>query len=245
MTIPASYRLRTALAIAGLTAFPLCAQTPTTTPGPGRGQTGAFEIEFLQSTIDHHFAELRMTELAAGTDSRREDIITGDAGTAPTQGYPATQPKSNLPDVKSLARQNNAVAREQILKMQNWLKTWYGITYTPQTRTDAQSMIGILDQAQIGSDFNHKFLEVFSRFDFIETQPLNGCIAGSDQLHTQLRDLCIDIWHTSMTDIEAMRHALELNFNITDYQPFDEKQPLQTQTGSPTGHHTSPEPVIK
>ena len=41
---------------------------------PGRGLTARFETQFMMQAIDHHYAALRMTELAAGTDLTREEI---------------------------------------------------------------------------------------------------------------------------------------------------------------------------
>lgn len=39
--------------------------------GPGRGATATFEKNYLVFIIDHHYSALRMTELAAGTDTQR------------------------------------------------------------------------------------------------------------------------------------------------------------------------------
>ena len=47
---------------------------------PGRGLTAPFEREYLRFVIDHHFAALRITELAAGTDLTRDQTIGGMKG---------------------------------------------------------------------------------------------------------------------------------------------------------------------
>src|SRR5690606_23796833 len=83
---------------------------------PGRGATADLEREYLEFLIDHHFSGLRMTELAAGT---LEEIPTGeitpDDRTRPTPGFPASEPRAALEEIKSLARRNNRVQREEIL----------------------------------------------------------------------------------------------------------------------------------
>lgn len=43
---------------------------------PGQGLTARYEVAFMESTIDHHFAALRITELAVGTDLQRNAAIT-------------------------------------------------------------------------------------------------------------------------------------------------------------------------
>lgn len=55
----------------------LCTFTsPALVDEPGRGRTGPFEIRFMQFTIDHHFAALRITELAAGGDPVRSVVVS-------------------------------------------------------------------------------------------------------------------------------------------------------------------------
>lgn len=56
-----------AAAVAWAAALPFSALADS----PGHGLTARYEIEFMQMTIDHHFAAMRMTELAAGTDPQR------------------------------------------------------------------------------------------------------------------------------------------------------------------------------
>lgn len=208
---------------------------------PGRGLTGPFEIEFLKFTIDHHFGALRMTELAAGTDRVRNESISPDEGTAPTPGFEATHPKASLNDLKSLARRNNRMQREEILMLQGFLRDWYNIQYTPRLRSENRVLIQILDKAKPGDDFNHAFFETFSRHHFTLMDPVNKCITGSELQHFDLRQACTQMWHSQTADINEMRHELERHYHIVDYQPFNSKEPLG-ESGLPRGQHASPEP---
>jgi uncharacterized protein (DUF305 family) len=104
---------------------------------PGHGLTARFEVEFMQMTIDHHFAALRMTELAAGTDMQRNPEISDSEGTSPTNGFAATPAKATPDDLKSMARRNNRMQREEIMTLQGFLKDWYGIQYQPRVRDDS------------------------------------------------------------------------------------------------------------
>ena len=205
---------------------------------PGRGLTARFEVEFMQMTIDHHFAALRMTELAAGTDLQRDPDISPSEGTAPTPGFAATPAKATLDDLKSMARRNNRMQREEIMTLQGFLRDWYGIQYQPKIRGQSNAMIAILERAQPGASFNHLFYETFSHHHYTLMEPVNGCMTGTDLAHFDLRRECRNMWHSQISDIDMMRHELKKHFNIVDYQPFSGLEPLHGGNGSPRGQHS-------
>lgn len=209
---------------------------------PGRGLTGPFEVEFMKLTIDHHFTAMRMTELAAATDLQRNGPPTASEGTAPTPGFPSVQAKAALADLKSLARRNNRMQREEIMMLQGLLRDWYGVKHEPRIRADGRILLGVLEKASPGKEFDHAFYEAFSRHHFTLLQPVNGCLTGSELRHTDLRRLCNQMWHSQTSDIDDMRHQLQRHFNIADYQPFKGKQPLNVQGGAPRGQHSGPQP---
>ena len=81
--------LFTALAIGAIASGPVHAEEP------GRGLTAHFEIAYLKLITDHHFSALRMTELAAGTDTTRDPGISPMEGTSPTPDKPPVQAKAS------------------------------------------------------------------------------------------------------------------------------------------------------
>lgn len=200
--------------------------------GPGRGLTRDFEIHFMEFTIDHHFSALRMTELAAGTDVTRNAGISPNEGTSPTPGFPSTSAKADMADLKSLARRNNRMQREEILMLQMFLHDWYGINYQPKFPASARPMLDLLDNAQPGKDFDHVFFEVLSQHHADLLDLLNRCLTGAELLHPDLHRACNDMWHSQTADIDDMRRELSRHFGIVDYQPFKD----------PRGQHSSPEP---
>jgi uncharacterized protein (DUF305 family) len=222
------------LALASALTAPLIAHAGE----PGRGLTAGFEVEFMQMTIDHHYAALRMTELAAGTDMQRNGQLSPDEGTSPTPGFAATPAKATLDDVKSLARRNNRMQREEILTLQGFLRDWYGVQYQPKLRPQSRAMIQALERARPGADFNHLFLEMFSRHHFTLMQPVNGCLTASDLRHEDLRRECRAMWHSQMADIDMMRDELRKHFGIHDYQPFKGREPLHSGSDEPNGQHS-------
>ena len=221
MTAPRTLTLRVARAIGLSTAVALvAAATPElNAERRGRGLTALVEISYLTTAIDHHFAALRMTELAAGTDHQRDDAITPGEGTSPTPGFSATDPRAHSDDIKSMAREGNRMQREEILRAQNWLKAWYGITYSPRLTAEGKAGIAILE-ANRGQQFDHKFLEVFSRHHYTIVQRSFDCVVGSDLAHDELKRFCRTIVESQMNAIEDMRHMLCRMFGYCDYVPF-------------------------
>lgn len=223
--------------VAGALALAL-SQSSAFAEQPGQGQTARFEVEFMQMAIDHHFSALRMTELAAGTDMQRSPGIEANEGTSPTPGYGATPAKLTLDDLKSMARRNNRMQREEILTMKRHLREWYGIDYQPRLRGDGKTFIEILEKAQPGRDFDHLFYETFSRHHYTLMEPVNGCMTDTDLMHHDLRRECQGMWHSQIADIQMMREELKKHFGIVDYQPFMGLEPLHDINGSPRGSHS-------
>lgn len=153
---------------------------------PGRGLTADFEVDYLRFIINHHFAALRMTELAAGSDRGRDAAISPTEGTAPSPGFALTAAKASLDGLKQIARRNNRMQREEILQAQTFLRRWYGIEYQPQLTERNRRAIGLLEQAAAGRDFDIAFVEVFSRHHFIASQRSLECLVGSELRHKDL-----------------------------------------------------------
>lgn len=206
--------------------------------GPGAGITAEFEVDFLRMTIDHHYSALRITELAAGTDAHRNGQLSATEGTSPTPGFAATPAKATLEDLKSLARRNNRMQREEILNLQTKLRDWYGMDYQPRLRADGRQMVAMLEQARAGAEFNHLFLEVFSRHHYAMLEPASACVTGSDLKHEELRRECRSMWMSQTADIEMMREMLKQHFGIADYQPFRKHEVMRDGPMMPRGRHS-------
>jgi uncharacterized protein (DUF305 family) len=194
---------------------------PLFADGPGRGLTATFEIDFLKFTIDHHFGALRVTELAAGTDTKRNAEISPKEGTSPSPEFPSTPAKELLDEVKSLARRNNRMQREESLTAQMFLREWYGITYEPRLTDDAVEAIEHLEGTEAGKAFDIEFMEIFSRHHFMIVQASTACLVASELRHHELRRLCRGFLENQVNDIDEMRHLLCERYGICDYQPLE------------------------
>lgn len=214
MTIPRQFT-RAAFTLA-LSVFSLTALAAE----PGRGYTRAFEIDYLKFIIDHHYSALRMTELAAGTDMDRSAGISPDEGTSSTPAKPAVQAKASSDQLKSMARRNNRMQREEILTAQMFLRDWYGINYRPQLRSPGLEQIALLERSEPGTTFDHLYMEVLSRHHFMALEPSVRCQVASDPAHSELHRYCSGIVHGQINDIEDMREMLCRDFSYCDYQPL-------------------------
>ncbi len=157
---------------------------------PGRGLTAQYEQDLLRMIINHHYSALRITELAAGTAVHRDPQTTATEGTSPTPGTASTPAKSRMDDVKSLARRNNRMQREEIMMAQSLLREWYGVTHQPQLDEEGRRMIHTLEHAAAGPQFDHTFLEVFSRHHYMALTPSMTCVAARDIRHEELQRYC-------------------------------------------------------
>ncbi|HKS56539.1 MAG TPA: DUF305 domain-containing protein [Steroidobacteraceae bacterium] len=187
---------------------------------PGRGLTARFEIAYLKMIADHHLSALRMTELAAGTDLARDPAISPEEGTSPSPHFAAVQAKAQSPELKSLARRNNRMQREEILTALGFLHDWYGIQYQPRIDRRAQAQIALLERTQSGERFDHVFMEVLSRHHYLALVPSVKCQVSVELEHHMLQRYCSGIVHGQINDISDMREMLCRDFSICDYQPL-------------------------
>lgn len=200
--------------------FGLLAPASVRADEPGRGRTARFEINYLKFIADHHFSALRMTELAAGTDLTRDAEISPNEGSTPTPNKPATPAKATINDIKSMARLANRMQREEILTALGFLRDWYGIEYQPRISIINRVRIQILEEAAAGDQFNHYFLETFSRHHYTAMTRSFECQVASDLNHKALQRYCRGIVNAQLNEIDAMRELLCDRFQICDYQPL-------------------------
>ncbi|MFK3741557.1 DUF305 domain-containing protein [Massilia sp. TN1-12] len=198
---------------------------PALADAPGSGATAAYEKDYLVFVIDHHFSALRITELAAGTDRTRDAAIQNpDEGTSPTPGYGATPAKATDERIRSLARQDNRVQREEITKAQRFLRDWYGIQHNPVLMPEGRQMIQLLENTPAGAQFDRTFLRTFSNHHFTILAPSVHCQVQNDLDHQGLRRYCENIVVTQKNQINDMREMLCMRFNECGFAPSGRRQ---------------------
>jgi len=188
--------------------------------GPGRGSTATFEKNYLVFIIDHHYSALRMSELAAGTDTQRNAAVSNPTeGTAPMPGFGATVAKASDDQIRSMARQANRTQREEIMRAQRFLRDWYGTQHEPQMTAEGRNMLTMLDSTPAGTQFNQTFLRMFSNHHLSALAPSLHCEVKSDIAHTGLQRYCEDIVVTQKNSINDMREMLCKNYSDCGFVP--------------------------
>lgn len=195
---------------------------PAKAEGPGPGLTGPFERAYLHFIIDHHYAALRMTELAAGTQLQPPTApVTPDDMASPSPHFPPTDARAASPELRSLARRNNRMQREEILMAQTFLQQWYNDKYMPSLTNENQQRISILENTAPGTSFDVEFSRVLSRHHFVALGPSLQCLVANDIAHVALERYCNGIVHSQVSDIDEMRRLLAQQYGIVDYQPLE------------------------
>ncbi|WP_157119318.1 DUF305 domain-containing protein [Azohydromonas lata] len=232
---------RSLLSRAGLAAAALALALPVQSlhaqeSAPGRGLTAQFEVEFLKSIIDHHFSALRMSELAAGTDTTRNaELGRYNEGTSPTPGYAATPAKAQSGSIRSMARMENRAQREEIDQARMYLKNWYGQSHEPQLTDMGRQQIQLLESTPAGAQFDHAFLETMARHHYMAVTEATECLVAADIKHEALHRYCAGIQHEQLRSIDEMRDMLCHRFEICDYQPLSGLRGRHTGSASEMG----------
>lgn len=193
---------------------------PAAAAEAGGAHIAKFEQQYLRFVIDHHFGALRMTELAAGTGVHRSAAILLSEGTAPTPNFRATLAKAALDEIKSIARRDNRVQREEILAAQRMLLKWYRASHTPRLSAGAQDMIALLEKTPAGAEFDRAFLRHMSHHHYEVLAPSLQCVVGSNLAHEELQRYCKGIVDAQTMEIDEMRRLLCERYADCHYQPF-------------------------
>lgn len=183
-------------------------------------QIAHFELQYLTFVIDHHYGAFRMAELAAGTGVHRSAALSPDEGTAPTPNFRSTTAKAALDEIKSIARRDNRVQREEILAAQRMLMKWYRVRHTPVLSTDAREMIGLLERATPVAQFDQAFLRHMSHHHYQVLGPSVRCVVGASLAHGELQRYCKGIVEPQIMEIDEMRRLLCERYSDCRFQPF-------------------------
>lgn len=166
-----------------------------------------------------------MTELATGTDAARDPDLLPDGGTSPTPTFEGTAVKVGLSDIRSIARCNNRMQREEILAAQKFLREWCSVRHAPRIRADAREAIQALEEAPAGTAFDRAFLRIFSYHQYQASMRSLNCLVGRKLRHDELRCHCSSIVILQVNDIDEMRHLLCAEHSECDF--LAQRNPLR------------------
>lgn len=191
------------------------------------GKTEQFEIDYLRFIIDHHFSALRITELAAGTDAQRNAEVTPNEGTASTPGFEHVRAKARLDELKSMARKDNRMQREEIMDAQRMLREWYGIDHKPALRPSGKRMIEMMEAAAPGEEFDRRFIEMLSQHHSMAIMPSTACQVNRKLEHQELGVYCRSVAESQIADVKQLRMLGCEKYGMCDLVPMDVTKELR------------------
>jgi uncharacterized protein (DUF305 family) len=164
----------TVLAVAAAT----FAAAPAYAHGPKQSQV-TFEVEFLQETIDHHFAGVKMGELCL------------DKATS-----------NKLRDVCSDIAVGQAA---EIRVMQEYLENWYEIQKDPELMPEDEQMLQAL-AALSGKEFDIELSMAFIEHHRVQIGRSEACL--EEAFHRQLIKLCKEQIRTQSREIRIFEKVI-------------------------------------
>lgn len=190
-------------------------------PADERGEIAEIEQGFLHALIDHLYAALRMTELTAGTElTAPGSSISPDDRTAPSPQFEATDARAHSQAVRSLARRNNRIQREEILVAQRLLLETYGQVHVPELSRRAMLTIHRLSVLPPGPIFERAFLRLFTRHHYEGLKLVVDSLAARDLEHRAFDRLGRAILTAQLSDIDEMRELLCAYYADCEFVPF-------------------------
>lgn len=147
-------------------------------PAPSTAQA-KYEIDFMTDMIDHHQMAIMMAELCLQ--------------------------KAVHEELRTLCQNIIATQREEITRMQTWLRSWYGITYQPEMKPGDRRMMEKM-AALSGAEFEIEFMEMMIKHHSKAVREGEQCLRKA--YHRELRELCGDIVETQTEEIALMESWL-------------------------------------
>lgn len=153
------------------------ARTPTVTSAPALSTAERnYEIKFMQGMIDHHMMAVMMSEMCLQ--------------------------KAVHEELRALCSEIIAAQRTEIMEMQSWLQSWYGITYEPEMKPGDQQMMDRM-AAMSSAEFEVEYMERMIRHHAKAVKEGEHCLDKA--YHAELKTLCANIIATQREEIAIMQ----------------------------------------
>lgn len=160
-------------------------------PAPERDQR-RFEIDFLESMIDHHYGAIKMSELCDGRTVHAE-----------------------LKQMCDSIKTNQAA---EIEKMQAWLQSWYGVTHEPRLDQRTRRQIEELSRLT-GAAFEKAYMTMMIRHHSMAAIMAIDCL--NQAYHPEMLDMCAKMLGMQGDEIAQLRIWLQQWYGINDLDRND------------------------
>lgn len=155
-------------------------------PAP-HASTARFEMEFMETMIDHHTLAAKMASLCEGRATHAELV--------------------------NMCSEMKSMQLEEVAKLQTGLKAWYGTTHEPQIFDHEKQDLEMM-AAMNGAEFEKAFLKMMIPHHMVAIQESSVCLVRV--YHGQLLNLCQNIVKAQAEEITTMRNWLCKWYEICD-----------------------------
>lgn len=139
-----------------------------------------YEVDFLKGMIDHHAMAVAMGEMCLEKDLIHTEL---------------EQTCASIVQVQSA----------EIVEMQGWLQSWYGIEYEPEMKPGSMKQMEKLASLD-GAEFEIAFMEMMIKHHSKAVKEGQHCIDRA--YHEELIEACEDIVTSQTAEIELMESWL-------------------------------------
>lgn len=160
-------------------------------PAPERDQR-RFEINFLESMIDHHFGAIKMSELCDGRTVHGE--------------------------LKAMCDMIKTAQAAEIREMQGWLRTWYGVTHEPRLDQKTQRQVEELSRLS-GAAFEKAYMTMMIKHHSMAAMMAIDCL--NQAYHPDMLNMCAKMLCDQGDEIAQLRLWLQQWYGINDLDRND------------------------
>lgn len=147
----------------------------TNSQAPASQSAAQYEQRFMMNMIDHHQMAIEMAEVCLQ--------------------------RAVHDDLRQLCENIITAQSREVQRMQQWLRSWYGVNYTPQMPSGSQKDMERL-AALSGSEFEIAFMEMMIEHHEAAVREAEQCTRRAE--HRQLIQLCRDIIAAQSAEIAQM-----------------------------------------
>lgn len=138
-----------------------------------------FETRFLKKMIDHHGMAVQMAK-ACSTRAEHEEL-------------------------RQLCEEMKTMQQQEIVQMQSWLQSWYGISHQPNMKKPEMAQMERLE-ALNGRAFEIAFMEMLTQHHGQAIRETEQCVSLAK--HGELKDLCELMHKTQKSEVAKLNDWL-------------------------------------
>ena len=139
--------------------------------------TPKYEVRFMEEMIHHHMMAVHMSEMC----------LT----------------KAFHPELQTLCLHMKAAQQQEIMTMEQWLVTWYGVQQDAHRMNPGHHHRMQKLTELSGAEFEIEFMQQMIRHHRMAIVKSSQCVQRAH--HAELQDLCTDIVRMQLDEIEQMQ----------------------------------------